>query len=82
MLAYIKMIRLKKEVNILILDELFASIDIEGVDFILKLMKKYANERQINIIVVHHSELNKALFDRIIEVKKTHYSYIEDSRLV
>ena len=82
MMAYIKMIRLKKDVNILILDELFASIDIEGVDFILQLMKKYANERCINIIIVHHSDLNKALFDRIIEVKKTHYSYIEDTRII
>lgn len=80
MLAYIKMIRLKKDINILILDELFASIDIQGVDFILTLMKKYANERGINIIIVHHSELNKSLFDRIITVKKTHYSYIEDER--
>jgi DNA repair exonuclease SbcCD ATPase subunit len=81
MLAYIKMIRLKKDINILILDELFASIDIEGVDFILQLMKKYANERGINIIVVHHSELNKSLFDRIITVHKTHYSYLEDVRV-
>lgn len=81
MLAYIKMIRMKKDVNILILDELFASIDIKGVDFILQLMKKYANERGINIIIVHHSELNRALFDRIITVKKNHYSSIEDVRL-
>lgn len=81
MLAYIKMIRLKKDINILILDELFASIDIQGVDFILTLMKKYANERGINIIIVHHSELNKALFDRIITVQKTHYSYLEDERI-
>ncbi len=81
MLAYIKMIRLKKDVNILILDELFASVDIRGVDFILQLMKKYANERNINIIIVHHSELNRALFDRILTVKKNHYSFITDERL-
>lgn len=81
MLAYIKMNRLKNSINLLILDELFSGIDVESVDFILHLMKKYANERGINIIVVHHSELNKALFDRVISVKKAHFSVLEDERI-
>lgn len=81
MLAYVKMIRLKNNINMLVLDELFSGIDVESVDFILRLMKKYANERGINIIIVHHSELNKSLFDRIITVTKTHYSQIEDERI-
>lgn len=81
MLAYVKMIRLKNNINLLSLDELFAGIDVETVDFILGLMKKYANERGINIIVVHHSELNKSLFDRVLTVKKSHFSQIEEERI-
>lgn len=80
MFAYIKTLRLKIDINILNLDEIFASVDIEGIEDILALMKKYANERGINIILVHHSELNRMFFDRVISVKKGAFSFIEDER--
>lgn len=81
LLAYIKTLRLRRNINILILDEVFASIDIESVNDILILFKKFANERNLNIIVVHHTELNHANFDRVIAVKKSGFSYIEDIQL-
>jgi DNA repair exonuclease SbcCD ATPase subunit len=78
MLAYIKMLRMKRDINVLFLDEVFASIDIKGIDDILILFKKFANERNINVIMVHHSELKEWFFDRIINIKKAAFSYLEE----
>ena len=78
MLAYIKMLRNKQNINILFLDEVFASIDIQGIDDILFLFKKFANERDINIFLIHHSELKEHLFDRIISIEKNTFSYLDE----
>jgi DNA repair exonuclease SbcCD ATPase subunit len=78
MLAYIKMLRMKRNINVLFLDEVFASIDMQGIEDILILFKKFANERKINIFLVHHSELNEYFFDRILYIKKNTFSYIEE----
>lgn len=78
MLAYIKMLRMKRDINVLFLDEVFASIDIKGIDDILILFKKFANERKVNVIMVHHSELKEWFFDRIINIKKGAFSYLEE----
>lgn len=77
MLAYIKILRLKRDINVLFLDEVFATIDIEGIDDILVLFKKFANERDINVFLVHHSELKEWFFDKIINTHKTTFSYLE-----
>lgn len=78
LVAYLKMIRMKKKVNILFLDEVFASIDLEGVDNILMLLKDFANEYNVNIFAVHHAILNEELFDRIIRVNKEVFTYLEE----
>ena len=41
--AYLKLIRTKKNINILFLDEVFSSIDIENIEKILNLLKSFAN---------------------------------------
>lgn len=81
MLAYIKMLRMKRDINVLFLDEVFASIDIKGIDDILILFKKFANDRHINIFLVHHSELKEWFFDRILTINKTTFSYIEEKQI-
>lgn len=78
MLAYIKMLRAQNNINVLFLDEVFSSIDIEGIDDILMLFKKFANERNINIFLVHHSQLKQWMFDKIIEVNKNTFSYLTE----
>ena len=78
MLAYIKMLRMKRNINVLFLDEVFASVDVQGIEDILILFKKFANERKINIFLVHHSELKDWYFDRIMMIKKDTFSYIEE----
>ena len=78
LIAYLKLIRTKKHVNILFLDEVFSSIDIEGIDSILILLKSFANEYNINIFVVHHAILNQEMFDRILKINKEIFSSIEE----
>lgn len=78
LIAYLKLIRTKKHINILFLDEVFASIDIEGIDSILDLLKSFANDYNINIFVVHHAILSQEMFDRIIQINKDVFSSIEE----
>lgn len=74
--AYLKLIRTKKSINILFLDEVFSSIDIENIEKILTLLKSFANEYKINIFVVHHAMMNQELFDRIIRIEKNVFTEI------
>jgi ABC-type Mn2+/Zn2+ transport system ATPase subunit len=76
LVAYLKLIRCKKFINILFLDEVFSSIDIDNINKILTLLKSFANEYNINIFVVHHALLNKEMFDRIIKIEKNIFSQI------
>lgn len=78
LVAYLKLIRTKKHINILFLDEVFSSIDIDGIDSILNLLKSFANEYNINIFVVHHAILSQEMFDRIIKINKDVFSTIEE----
>ncbi len=78
LVAYLKLIRTKKHINILFLDEVFSSIDLENVDNILILLKSFANDYNINIFVVHHAVLNDEMFDRIIKIHKDIFSTIEE----
>jgi len=78
LMAYITLIRTKKFINILFLDEVFSSIDLEGIDDILRLLKSFANDNKINIFVVHHAILKQENFDRIIKVNKEIFTYLEE----
>lgn len=76
LIAYLKLIRTKKHINILFLDEVFASVDIDNIQKILVLLKSFANEYNINIFVVHHAILNQEMFDRILHIEKNVFSQI------
>jgi DNA repair exonuclease SbcCD ATPase subunit len=78
LIAYLKLIRTKKHINILFLDEIFSSIDIEGCEDILNLLKSFANDYNINIFVVHHAILNQELFDRILQINKDVFTTINE----
>ena len=82
LIAYLKLIRTKRHINILFLDEVFSSIDIEGIDSILILLKSFANDYNINIFVVHHAILNQEMFDRILKINKEVFSTIEEVNLL
>lgn len=78
LVAYLKLIRTKKFINILFLDEVFSSIDLEGIESILILLKSFANDYNVNIFVVHHAILNQELFDRIIHINKEVFTTINE----
>lgn len=78
LIAYLKLIRTKKHINILFLDEVFSSVDIDNIQRILVLLKSFANEYNINIFVVHHAVLNQEMFDRILLIEKNIFSSITE----
>lgn len=78
MISYLKLIRTKRHINILFLDEIFSGLDIESVSSTISLLKDFAIESNINIFVVHHSIMNQEYFDRIIRIDKNVFSTIED----
>jgi DNA repair exonuclease SbcCD ATPase subunit len=78
MLAYLKMIRMKRNINILFLDEIFSSIDIEGINSIIHILKHFARKWKVNVFLVHHSRLDMYLFDRILHIEKNITSYIRE----
>lgn len=78
LMSYLMMIRSKKFFNILFLDEVFASIDLDNIEKILFLLKTFATKYNINIFVVHHAVMNKEYFDRIILIEKNVFSEIKE----
>lgn len=79
-LSYIKMMRSVKTVNVLFLDEVFVSIDVEYIGLFLTLLKRLSKELQMNIIIIHHgiSEVDLSQFDRILKITNNVYSNIEE----
>lgn len=78
LIAYLKLIRTKNMINVLFLDEVFSSIDVESIYDIISLIKSFANEYNINIFMVHHSMLQLESFDRVIRINKDIFSEIEE----
>jgi DNA repair exonuclease SbcCD ATPase subunit len=70
MLAYLKLIRMKRYINILFLDEVFSSIDIDGIYDVLRMLKEFAHEYKINVFLIHHAMLEKSYFDKVLKIEK------------
>lgn len=78
MLAYLKMIRMKRNINVLFLDEVFSSIDLEGINSLVVLLRQFATEWKVNIFLVHHSQVDLNIFDRVLYIEKNITSYIRE----
>jgi DNA repair exonuclease SbcCD ATPase subunit len=78
MIAYLKLIRTKKQLNILFLDEVFSSVDVESINYVIDLLRDLADTSKINIFLVHHSVLDNQSFDKILKVEKDVFSYITE----
>jgi len=80
-LSYLEIIRKIRKSNILFLDEIFANVDSENIDLLLKTLQKFAYRYNINIIVIaqDHSPFNISLFDRIITIEKNTFSMINET---
>lgn len=72
LIAIMKLMKLKfSTINLLFLDELFSSVDPEGVHAILKILKKNTREMGLNIFVINHAPMPHEIFDWKLEVSKS-----------
>jgi energy-coupling factor transporter ATP-binding protein EcfA2 len=71
----IALIRLMKVrfagLNLTFLDEIFSSIDSDGIHHILNVLRKICKELNLNIFVINHSPLPVEIFDYKIDIAKS-----------
>lgn len=69
--SFIKLLKLQLgEMNLLFLDEMLASIDINGVSDMMTILKDLSVELNMNIYLIHHAQVENVVFDNVIETKK------------
>lgn len=72
LLGLIRLLKLKfQNINIIYLDEMFSSIDHNGVGYILRVLKNSCKELGLNMFVINHSILPVEMFDYNIHIEKT-----------
>lgn len=72
LIAIMKLMKLKfSSINLLFLDELFSSVDPDGVHSILYILKKNSREMGLNIFVINHAPMPHEIFDWKLDIKKT-----------
>jgi len=70
-IAMIKLMKLRfPTLNIIFLDEIFSSVDAEGVYNIINILAKTVKEINLNGFVINHTVLPSELFDKKLEVYK------------
>lgn len=70
-IALIKLLKLRfPQLNLLFLDEIFSSIDHDGVYSILKILADVIKENNLNTFVINHTVLPQEIFDKKIEIYK------------
>lgn len=71
LIAIMKLMKMKfSSINLLFLDELFSSVDPDGVHSILKILKDSCRELGLNIFVINHAPMPHEIFDWKLEVTK------------
>jgi DNA repair exonuclease SbcCD ATPase subunit len=78
LIAVLKMMKLKfSNVNLVFLDEIFSSIDPNGIYAIMHILKKFSADAGVNVFVINHVQMPSEMFDKKIETsKKTGFSEI------
>lgn len=70
-IALIKLLKLRfPKLNLLFLDEIFSSVDSDGVYSILKILAKVIKENNLNTFVINHTILPQEIFDKKIVIYK------------
>lgn len=70
-IAYIKLLVTRyPQLNVLFLDEIFSSVDPDGVYNILKILNSIIKEHSINTFVINHTILPQEIFDKKVELYK------------
>jgi DNA repair exonuclease SbcCD ATPase subunit len=71
LISIMKLMKFKfSSINLLFLDELFSSVDPDGVSSILSILKKNCKLLGLNIFVINHAPMPHEIFDWKIDVKK------------
>ena len=69
--SFIKLLKLQLgEMNLLFLDEMLASIDVNGVSDMMTILKDLSVELNMNIYLIHHAQVENVVFDNVIETSK------------
>ena len=71
LIAIIRLLKIKFHgINLIFLDEIFSSIDSDGVYHVLKILSNMSKELNLNIFVINHSPLPTELFDFRVDIEK------------
>ena len=70
-ISFIKLLKLQLgDMNLLFLDEMLASIDINGVSDMMTILKDLSVELNMNIYLIHHAQVENVVFDKVFETSK------------
>jgi DNA repair exonuclease SbcCD ATPase subunit len=71
LIAMLKLMKMKfSSINMLFLDELFSSVDPDGVHSILNILSKISKDLGLNVFVINHAPMHHEIFDWKLEVTK------------
>ena len=71
LIAIMKLMKMKfSSINLLFLDELFSSVDPDGVHSIFRILRSVCKELGLNIFVINHAPMPHEIFDWKLEVAK------------
>ena len=71
LIAIMKLMKMKfSSINLLFLDELFSSVDPDGVHSILRILRSVCKDLGLNIFVINHAPMPHEIFDWKLEVAK------------
>ena len=72
LLSLYKLLKIKySSINLLTIDEVVSSLDVENSAKVMQFLKVFAEENNINVFIVSHTNLDLDEFDEVIEVEKT-----------
>jgi DNA repair exonuclease SbcCD ATPase subunit len=79
LISILKVLKMKfNSLNLLFLDELFSSVDSEGIESISEILRDLSRAQNLNVFVINHAPLPIEMFDdKISVVKKNNFSVIE-----
>lgn len=71
LLSVIKLMKIRfSSINLLFLDEIFSSVDPDGVYTILNTLRKICDDLGLNVFVINHAPMPTEIFDYKIEIQK------------
>lgn len=71
LLSVLKLMKIRfSSINLLFLDEIFSSIDPDGVYTILNTLRKICDDLGLNVFVINHAPMPTEIFDYRIDIQK------------